>query len=86
MQPDRPTQMKHENPEIAAAILRMTASLGRRIGDADPYDLELLRDLSTAVDAAWSEAVKRLRKQGYSWTEIGDGAGITRQAAQQRWT
>lgn len=85
MQPDQTPQMKHENPEIAAAIVRMTRALGARIAAGDPYDLELVGDVATALQKAERAAVTGLRKQGYSWADIGDGAGISRQAAQQRW-
>jgi hypothetical protein len=32
------------------------------------------------------DTVKGLRAYGYSWAEIGSRLGITRQAAQQRWS
>jgi ECF sigma factor len=41
--------------------------------------------LADELDDAIAQAVKGLRTQGYSWTEIGDRLGITRQAARQRW-
>jgi biotin operon repressor len=41
--------------------------------------------LADELDDAIAQAVKGLRAQGYSWTEIGDRLGITRQAARQRW-
>jgi len=37
------------------------------------------------VDAAIGTAVNGLREYGYSWTEIGNRLGISRQAARQRW-
>jgi hypothetical protein len=33
-----------------------------------------------------AEAVKGLRARGYSWGETGSRLGISRQAAQQRWS
>jgi hypothetical protein len=42
--------------------------------------------LATDLDAAIQDAVIGLREFGYSWTEIGDRLGISRQAARQRWT
>jgi hypothetical protein len=41
--------------------------------------------LSDQIDTAISQAVTGLRGFGYSWAEIGNRLGITRQAAQQRW-
>jgi hypothetical protein len=42
--------------------------------------------LANELDEAIGQAVKGLHGQGYSWTEIADRLGITRQAARQRWT
>jgi len=41
--------------------------------------------LADEMDDAIAQAVKGPRTQGYSWTDIGDRLGITRQAARQRW-
>ena len=41
--------------------------------------------LAGAVEAAIQEAVIGLRQFGYSWTEIGERLGVSRQAARQRW-
>jgi hypothetical protein len=41
--------------------------------------------LADDIDDATQQAVNGLRAAGYSWSEIGDRLGITRQAAQQRW-
>ena len=40
-----------------------------------------LADAAAALDEAASDA----RRAGASWAQIGDAAGLTRQAAQQRW-
>lgn len=85
MPTDATTQPRYENDEYAAALRRMAIAYGRRVGEADPYDLADLIDLADVLQAATAQAVKRLHRRGYSWTEIGDGAGISRQAAQQRW-
>jgi hypothetical protein len=37
------------------------------------------------LDAAIQNAVDGQRAQGHSWAYVAAGAGITRQAAQQRW-
>ncbi len=42
--------------------------------------------LADELDTAIGEAVKGLRARRYSWAEIGSRLGITRQAAQQRWS
>lgn len=42
----------------------------------------LTQDLGAISDAA----VRRLREQGYSWSEVGDCFGVSKQGAQQRWS
>jgi ECF sigma factor len=42
--------------------------------------------LANELDDAIAQAVKGLRAQGHSWTEIGDRLGISHRAARQRWT
>ncbi|WP_433789319.1 hypothetical protein [Actinoplanes sp. CA-252034] len=85
----RPTKPRRrnvvENDEYAAFIRRIIKAFARRIATGD---VEALRDmvaLSTQLDDSISEAVKGLRSHGYSWADIADRLGITRQAAHQRW-
>jgi hypothetical protein len=74
-----------ENDEYAAFVRRIIRAFARRVAAGD---VEALRDmvaLSTLLDEAIGDAVKGLRSHGYSWAEIADRLGITRQAAHQRW-
>lgn len=41
------------------------------------------RDTLTAQHRLW-DAVQEARRQGASWTEVGQALGVTRSAAQQR--
>jgi hypothetical protein len=74
-----------ENDEFAAFARRIIRAHGRRVATGDVEALRDLVALSTVIDTAIGEAVVGLRAFGYSWAEIGDRLGITRQAAQQRW-
>ena len=74
-----------ENDEYAAFARRIIRAYARRVGTGDVEALADMVGLSTDLDAAIGQAVTGLRAFGYSWTEIGDRLGITRQAAQQRW-
>ena len=78
-------QRRVENDEYAAMLVRMIRALGLRVAEGDPYDLgEAVAIERELRDALWG-GVLGLRRRGYSWQDIGDGAGISRQAAQQRW-
>jgi DNA-directed RNA polymerase specialized sigma24 family protein len=74
-----------ENDEYAAFVRRIIKAFARRVATGD---VEALRDmvaLSTLLDEAIGDAVNGLRSHGYSWAEIADRLGISRQAAHQRW-
>ncbi len=64
---------------------RIIRGAGKRVGQADEWELAELTSLRDEIDTAIATAVAGLRAQGHSWSYIGDGLGITRQAAQQRY-
>ena len=85
----RPSKLRRrevvENDEYATFIRRIIRAFAKRVATGD---VEALRDmvaLSTLLDDAIGDAVKGLRAHGYSWAEIADRLGISRQAAHQRW-
>jgi len=74
-----------ENDAFAAFTRRVIRAHGRRVGTGDVEALRDLVALSSVIDQALIDAVAGLRAFGYSWAEIGQRLGISRQAAQQRW-
>jgi hypothetical protein len=62
----------------------MFRALVRRAGDGDLEAVEVLASLSRSCAAATKEAADAAWKSGYSYTQLGDALGITRQAARQR--
>lgn len=76
---------KVETPEYGKMVRRMIRSFARRVGDADPEDLADMIAVQTELDAAITAAVRAQVDGGRSWTEIGEAAGISRQAAYKRW-
>ncbi|MFD6692088.1 hypothetical protein [Micromonospora aurantiaca (nom. illeg.)] len=74
-----------ENDAFAAFARRIIRAHGRRVADGDIEALRDLVTLSADLDRAIGEAVVGLRQFGYSWADIGQRLGISRQAAQQRW-
>jgi hypothetical protein len=82
--PNRPRRVV-ENDEYAAFLGRVVRAYARRVAAGDVEALTLMLGLSADIDDAIGQAVTGLRGVGYSWAEIGNRLGITRQAAQQRW-
>jgi hypothetical protein len=76
-----------ENPEYAAFACRILRAAARRVGDGDIEGLASLVALRSEVEAAIGEAITGLRspKWAYSWAQIAQVLGTTRQAAQQRY-
>ena len=74
-----------ENDEYAAFARRVIRAYARRVATGDVEALRDMTALSGLLDDAISDAVQGLRGHGYSWAEIGDRLGISRQAAHQRW-
>ena len=74
-----------ENPAFAAFVRRVIRAHGRRIAAGDVEGLRDLLTLAHDLDEATRTAVTGLRRAGYSWAEIAERTGTTRQAAHQRW-
>lgn len=76
----------YETTEYAAMMQRMMRSYGRRIADGDPSDLADAVKLQRQLDGIIREAVAAMREQsGFSWQQLADELGCTKQAAQQRY-
>ena len=74
-----------ENDEYAAFTRRVLRAYARRIAAGDIDAITELSSLYGEVEAALGRAVLGLRLLGYSWADIGNRLGVTRQAAHQRW-
>ncbi|MGH3712841.1 MAG: hypothetical protein ACRDT4_05185 [Micromonosporaceae bacterium] len=83
--PDRPVRRVVENDQYAAFTRRIIRAYARRVATGDVEALTDMLQLADELNTAITTAAKGLHAFGYSWAEIGDRAGITRQAAQQRW-
>jgi hypothetical protein len=51
----------------------------------DPDLLPALQSIQSLVDELMVTAVASLRREGYSWADIGDRLGTSRQGAQKRY-
>lgn len=74
-----------ENNAYAEFATRVLRAFSRRVAEGDVEGLAQLVGLSVQLDNAIRDAVTGLRSFGYSWAEIAQRLGITRQGAQQRW-
>lgn len=76
---------KHrESPEISAFIRRMFRALERRAASGDLEAVEALAGLAKPLAEATRRAGQSAWDTGYSYTELADALGISRQAARQR--
>ena len=81
----RKTVAKHrEADELGAFVQRMFRALVRRAADGDLLAVEVLADLQRSCAESTREAGEAAWKSGYSYTQVGDALGITRQGARQR--
>lgn len=76
---------KGDHTDYLRFCRRILRAASRRVGSADPEDLTELLALSREIDGVIQGAVTGLRETGFSWAQIGEAAGVTRQAAFQRW-
>lgn len=75
-----------ETADYLDMVGRMIRAAGPRVGRADMDELHQLLRLRDELDQVIDQAVQAVRENGgYSWAAIGEAAGMTRQAAQQRW-
>lgn len=75
---------EREAPEVGAMAGRVVRALVRRAGEGDGEALEQLLALESQIAQAIKDAGAGMHAFGYSFTELGDIAGISRQAARER--
>jgi hypothetical protein len=85
--PRKRAKRVRENSEYLGFVRRVLTAYGRRVAAGDVEALRSLAALTAEVDAVTRLAVAGLRNKpyGYSWSEIADRLGVSRQAAQMRY-
>jgi hypothetical protein len=75
-----------ENPAFAAFLRRILRAYARQAGGGDLDALGDLARLLDEIDGHLVDVIAMLRHEpwSYSWRQIADALGISRQAAQQR--
>lgn len=80
------SQRRHESPELGAAARRFLRALAVRATEGDTEAIEQLAQLSRDIDLVLGQAVAGARQAvSYSWADIAELVGTSRQNAQQRW-
>ncbi|MBF6483833.1 hypothetical protein IU431_06635 [Nocardia otitidiscaviarum] len=72
--------------EFAPFIRRVLVEWAREVALSDPDAFAEMVDIAAEFTDALAPTARALRKAGgFSWAEIAEPLGISRQAAQQRW-
>jgi DNA-binding Lrp family transcriptional regulator len=83
------TRQRHpvETAEFDGFVRRILRAYARRVAAGDVEALRSLAQLSSEVDAVTRRAVAGLREAPYlySWSEIADRLGVTKQTAHERY-
>lgn len=77
--------MSIETTEYLKMLKRMIRAAGKRVANADEYELRDLIALRDEIDTAIQVGVDGQRAIGRSWADIAKGLGMTRQGAFKRW-
>lgn len=80
-------QRRHEAPDLGDAIVRMMRALVARAAEGDTEAVEQLARVEQLAGTAMSLGGRLAHDEaGYSYTQLGDVLGVSRQAARQRAT
>lgn len=84
--PRRRPRRHRETGEFAEMVLRIIRAYGRRVAAGDPEDLKVMLACRAEMDSAIADAIRTAREHiGWTWTDVGRAAGITKQSAHERW-
>lgn len=82
----------YEVDDISAMITRMGRALARRAAEGDIQAVGAMRDAQSALDGSMRDAIHGARSfvdprnhSTYSWSDVAEQLGTTRQAAEKRY-
>lgn len=81
---DETMRRRHEAPDVGKAAARFMRALAKRAANGEAEAIEWLIQLQAELDAATQLAVDNYRELGFSWAQVAQLTGTTRQAAQMR--
>lgn len=80
------TRETTETQDYVAMLSRMIRGLGKRVAAGDPADLAAAVQLQAQLDAVIRDSVAVMREtSGFSWQQLADELGTTKQGAQQKY-
>lgn len=72
--------------DFLGAVRRMMRAAARRVAHGDEFELAEFRSIEQEYQYCLGQAVAGQRVFGdKSWAAIGEGAGVRKQTAQERW-
>lgn len=77
--------MAVETLPFLGMLRRIVRAAGKRVANADEFELAELIDISEEFEKAIQAAVDGQRATGRSWAAIATATGKSRQAAFKRW-
>lgn len=77
-------QRRHEAPELGDAIVRMMRALVTRAAEGDTEAVEQLRRVEQLAPSATAMGYWHAHEAGYSWGELAQVTGTSRQAILKR--
>jgi hypothetical protein len=82
-----PKRKRNRKPteELKGMLRRMLKAWVKRAADEDPWVVRDMLDIQAELAASIDAVVAGLVERGYSWNDIGQELGMTRQAAWKRW-
>jgi hypothetical protein len=72
-----------ETSDFGRAAIRMIRAMARRTGASDIATFGLMWELVTEAERAAVDAIDSLRDQGFSWADLADEIGVTKQGLSQ---
>lgn len=77
--------MSVETLPFLSAVRRMIRAAGKRVADADEFELAELIELRREVEDAIQTAIDGQLATGRSWADIATATGTSKQAAHKRY-
>lgn len=72
--------------KLSSSCCRFVRSLGRQVRDCDPEDLRLLVAVGAAVESSITDSVLAMRNSGFTWQQIADALGVSKQWVHQKYS